>query len=168
MVSAKETREAAEGQKSHVLTEQEAIVLLLTSDGYLRSHTDHVNDRHRTEVVAEAMERAGHFDLASEAIVIHKVLQSFGKGDFKALQYFNQCFPLDDLLEKARGTKFLKDAKNLASQLKDIEKVLDPDRSINWEKSSEVLTKVKREKTPSILTMVEKLDQWQSDKSRDR
>lgn len=149
-----------ETEELRALTEQEAMAMIIASTDYLTKITDHTNGRHRTEVVAEAMERDAKFDLASDAMAIHTTVKAFGNGDFKKIAYFAEAPVLENFVAAAEGTKFEKAANTIAHELEPLEEVLY-DKLIDWEKSSEVLARVKREKFPETLSMVEKLTNHQ-------
>ncbi len=155
----KKEREA----EGHVLTEKEAKGLLLTMDTYfgMSAIRPHSNGKHRTVVVAEAMERAGLFDLASGAMEMHNDMDAFRKGSLEALRTFQENPQVDNFLGLANGTRFEKEAKTLADSVSHIEDILHKHGDLDWEKSSEVLAKVKREKCPEMMTMVEKLTDYQ-------
>ncbi len=129
--------------EGHVLTEKEAVSLLLTMDTYFEKSLiePHSNGRHRTVVVAEAMERAGLFDLASGAMEIHNDMEAFRKGSLKALRTFQENPQVDNFLELAKGTRFEKEAKTLGNDVSHIEDILHKHGGIDWGKSSEVLAR---------------------------
>jgi len=158
---------------AHVLTEDEAWSIISMCNEYFSalSH-DHTNRRHRTEVVAEAMERDGRFELATQAMAIHNVLRSFQKGDFKEISYLDDVDAINTFVSNAKGTKFEEAAKGIAKWLDEFESLVkkhkDENCEIDWFGSSEVFALAKKKYSPQTLTMIEKLDSWQRDKSKDR
>ena len=153
------------GKKQHVLTEKEASSLLIESADYLSTSGDHVDGRHRTEVVAKKMESDGNFDLADTLMGIHNTFKEFASGDNKSLRYFSDDPMHDRLVEEVKNTGFEKSIEKTVATLASITETF-ADREIDWDKSAEVIAKVKRERFPEMLTMVEKLTDWQRDQSR--
>ncbi len=151
--------------KTHILRKQEAYGLLLAATDYFSCiSSDHVDGRHRTEVIAKTMELDGYFDQASELMIIHNLMKKFANGDAKALMYFSEGPYHEQLIESVQNTKFSKSVEKDFKEIAEIEKILDY-RDIDWEKSAEVIAEVKKERFPKMLTMVEKLSNWQRDQS---
>ena len=151
-------------EKPHVLTKDEAVRILIAAFDYLTLANDHIAGNHRTEVVAKAAEQNQEFELASDLLAIHNVLKEFGNGNLRAIKYLGEAPVGDNLLETAKNSTLINEAKSLASSIEPIEEILEG-QSIDWEKSFKVLAEVKKEKFPEKLTMVEKLSNWQRGKS---
>ena len=147
-----------------VLTGKEAFELLDANRNYMKSVDSHVGERHRSEIVAEAMTREGLDSLADHALQLHDVMKGFAQGDFKAAQHLADNPVIDSLVEDAKGTKFTTTADAMAAALGAFKRLTGED--IDWDKSSQVLAKAKRDHFPKDLTMVERLDQWQGDQAK--
>ena len=110
------------------------------------------------------MESDGQFDLADTIMGVHDAIRRFTNGDNRALSYFNEV-PMDEIVRnEIKNTVYEKSVESAISATDKICKTLDL-RDIDWEKSAEVIAKVKKERFPEMLTMVEKLSNWQRDQS---
>ena len=152
-------------EEPHVLTKKEASKLLMICSDYLSpASIGLVDGKHRTESVAKKMESDGQFDLADTIMGVHDAIRRFTNGDNRALSYFNEV-PMDEIVRnEIKNTVYEKSVESAISATDKICKTLDL-RDIDWEKSAEVIAKVKKERFPEMLTMVEKLSNWQRDQS---
>ena len=163
MIKKVESSQNPEGP--HVLTEKEAFELLLATDDYFSCISkDYVDGRHLTEAIARTMELHGLFDQVSDLMLIHDYMKKFADGDARSLQYFSETPAHENLTDKVNNTRFSKSVADAMKPIAEIEKILDY-RDIDWEKSAEVIAMVKKERFPKMLTMVEKLSNWQRDQS---
>ena len=111
--------------KTHILTKKEAFGLLLaTTDYFSCISAEHVDGRHRTEVIAKTMELDGLFDQASELMIIHNIMKKFADGDARSLQYFSDGPNHELLIESVQNTKFSKSVANDFKEIAEIEKIL--------------------------------------------
>ena len=148
--------------KGHVLTEQEAFSLLMAVHRYFRDTDAHVGGRHRTEIVAEEMVKDGKASLATDVLHIHGTMQDFHRGSFKEAMFFGDSPVFEGFVEASRGTRFAESVDHIVRELKIFGEVIN-EKPIDWAKSADVLAKVKRDKYPEDLTMIEKLDRWQQE-----
>ena len=147
---------------THVLTKNEAKHILLACEAYLSLGEGHTENRHRSEVLAKAIEQSQKFDLAKDVLVVHKIMESVKNGDFERLKYFKDTHVGEELIKDSINTQFAVEVSRIAKEIDPIDKALN-DRGVDWEKSREVLASVKKEVWPSSLTMVERLGDWQRD-----
>ncbi len=152
--------------KKHVITRNQASQLLLESGDYFSMFGagEHVDGKHRSEVIAKAMELDGQIGQADAIMNFHNSMKQFANGDTKALQWFTETPVADNLSDTVKNSKFEASVERIISTAAKIGKIL-PKREIDWEKSADVIAKVKRERFPDKLTMVEKLTNWQHDQS---
>jgi hypothetical protein len=171
MVDLTEDRAVAEPTNKHVLTEHEAFALLSNSHGYFTSF-EPISGRHRTEIVAEAMARDGLTGTAEDTMFLHSQLKLFHQGDYSAIGAFNQVPLIENLLVSAKGTKFERAVEDIIRPLESFIEIFDrlseARRQIDEDRSSEVLAKVKQDRFPEDMSMVEKLDKWQRDQTPGR
>ena len=143
-----------------ILTKNEAKHILIACEAYLFLGEGHTENRHRSEVIAKAMERNQEFDLARDVLVVHNIMKAVKKGDFIKLKYFVDNPVGEGLIKDSINTQFAVEVSRIAKEIEPIDRTLN-DRGVDWEKSREVLASVKKEVWPSSLTMVEKLGDWQ-------
>ena len=142
-----------------VLTSDEAFPLLDANHNYMKSSYSHVGEKHQAEILADAMMREGLNNPAMDLIHIHDAMMKFSKGDFKAGLVFTDGV-LDSLVESTSDSKFAGAAQSIARALKAFGKLAGDD--IDWQRSTPILAQVKREQFPKDVTMIEKLNDWQS------
>ena len=152
--------------KKHVVTRNQALELLLANIDYFSESGEHVDGKHRTEVIAKSMELDGQFDMAHALMRVHNSMKEVAKADIRTgLQWFAQSNVADDLAKTVKNTKYEDAVSPIVEKASRIGKIL-PDRDYDWEKSADVIAKVKRERFPDKLTMVEKLTNWQRDQTK--
>jgi hypothetical protein len=154
------TRQAKdENDKPYVLSKKDAWLLLAAASDYAHTPDRTINGKDRAEIVAEAALAKGHSDLARVISGIHSSIMDFRKGNVRAMQYLLEGPVLrEDVHEYAKGTGFEEAASDLVAHvggIADVEAKIG-DRRIDWEASSKVLLKVKKDRFPQELTMIEK------------
>ena len=152
--------------KPHVISPREAKALLVELGEYFSPGTagEHVDGKHRAEVVAKTMELNGKFDEADSLMSIHNAMKEFGNGKAKALAWFSEVPVHENLANDVKNSQFEKSVAPITNIVENIAKILDYSE-IDWDKSADVIAKVKRDRFPDKLTMVEKLTNWQHDQS---
>ncbi len=147
------------------LSDHDAFSLMDASHIYWDRNTACINDQHKTVIVAEEMAREGLMALADDMMLIHDAMKQFSRGDFRAASSLAENSILDQIHDKARGTRFEDAVDHITNPLRAFAEVFERfgenGSGIDWAESAGVLARMKREKFPGDLTMVEKLDQWQ-------
>jgi hypothetical protein len=158
-------KSSRETEKPYVLSKKDAWALLAAASNYMRAPERTVDGKERADILAEATLAKELSDLSDTISWIHSSVMRFHKGDYKAIQYLLETPAIrDDVKNEAKGTTFATAVERLFSPLRYFVELEDKlgERDIDWEKSAKVLLKVKAEKFPEDLTMVEKLTVAQS------
>jgi hypothetical protein len=150
--------------KPYVLTPKDAWSLLAATSDYVHTPVRALNGKDRADILAEAALAKGFVDLSTTISAIHSSVMDFHKGNYKAIQYLLEGPAIrEDVVGDAKGTGFEKAVDRLFKPLGWIadvdEKLADRkgNHQIDWDASAKVLLKVKKDKFPEDLTMVEKL-----------
>lgn len=149
-----------EGDKPYVLSKKDAWLLLAAASDYARTPDRSINGKDRAEILAEAALAKGHSDLARVISGIHSSIMDFRKGNIRAIQYLLEGPVIrEDVHKYAKGTGFEDAASDLVAHVGGIADVGEKigERLIDWDASSKVLLKVKKDRFPQDLTMIEKL-----------
>jgi hypothetical protein len=150
----------ARSDKPYVLTTKDAWALLAAATDYMHEPDRRIDGRDRADILAEAGLAKGLSDLSWTISAIHSSVMGFHKGNYKDMQYLLETPDFREIVQNlAKGTEFEMAADRLFQPLRYITEVADKvgERTIDWEASSKVLLRAKKERFPEDLTMVEKL-----------
>jgi hypothetical protein len=150
--------------KPYVFTPKDAWSLLAATSDYVHTPDRAINGKDRANILAEAALAKGFVDLSDTISAIHSSVMDFHKGNYKAIQYLLEGPAIrEDVVKEAKGTGFEKAVSRLIASLgwiADLDEKLagrKGNHHIDWDASAKVLVKVKKDKFPENLTMVEKL-----------
>jgi hypothetical protein len=159
--------------KAYVFTPKDAWNLLAATSDYVHTPDRAINGKDRADILAEAALAKGFADLSTTISAIHSSVMDFHKGNYKGIQYLLEGPAIrEQLVADAKGTGFEKAVRRLFSTLRqigDLDEKLAGRRGlgrIDWDASAKVLLRVKKEKFPEDLTMVEKLAAAKQAKAR--
>jgi hypothetical protein len=150
--------------KPYVFTPKDAWSLLAATSDYVHTPDRAINGKDRADILAEATLAKGFVDLSTTISAIHSSVMDFHKGKYKGIQYLIEGPAIrEHVVKEAKGTGFEKAVDRLFKPLNwiaDLDEKLarrKGNHHIDWDASAKVLLKVKKERFPEDLTMIEKL-----------
>jgi hypothetical protein len=157
-----------DGDKPYVLSSKDAWMLLAAASNYVHTPDRTINGKDRADIVAEAALANGHANLSRTISAIHSSIMDFYKGKHREMQFLLEGPAIREYVkDEAKGTRFEEAVRELFAHvgyIADVEEKIG-DRLVDWDASSKVLLRVKKEKFPQELTMTEKLNLAQTSSS---